>query len=68
MLSSGEIRYFRRRTGRHMRNLRSVLIELDKMPDASAVRGAIRGVQSEMAGLKIQVEVCSDMFRARRSG
>ncbi len=51
-----------------MRNLRSVLIELDKMPDASTVRGTIRGVQSEMAGLKIQVEVCSDMLKARRGG
>ncbi len=68
MLSSGEIRDFRRRTGRHMRNLRSVLIELDKMPNGLVVQNSIREIRSEMAGLRIQVDVCSDMLKARRSG
>lgn len=66
MLTSKEIRDFRRKMGQRIRHLQSVLFELDRMPDEVSIRNAIREVHLEIMWARVQVDVCADMLKARR--
>lgn len=66
MLDRTEIWDFRRAMGRRLRELRSVLFELDRMQDVESVRYTMREIQSEMAWAKVQLEVCADMLKLRK--
>ena len=67
IFTTKEIRNFRRSLARRIRHLKSVQIEMDRLPDVNSIRSSFRELQTEMDWARIQFNVCGNMLKVRKS-